>query len=127
MTAQNNAIRTNYVKLKIDKTQQNSKCRLWGDRVETINNIISECSKLTQKEYKTRHEWMEKVIPWELCTKYKVDHTDKWYMHNPKSTLENETHKILLDFDIQTDHLISTRRPDLVIVKKNKTKKKPAK
>ena len=34
--------------------QQNSKCRLWGDRNETINPIISECSKLAQKEYKTR-------------------------------------------------------------------------
>ena len=29
-----------------DKTQQNSKCRLCGDRDETTNHIISECSKL---------------------------------------------------------------------------------
>ena len=37
-------------------------------------------------------------------------------MHNPESVLENEMHKILSDFETQTDHLISTRRPDLVIV-----------
>ena len=43
-------------------------------------------------------------------------------MHNPESVLENETHKLLWDFDIQTDHLISARRPDLVIInKKNRT------
>ena len=30
------------------------------------------------------------------------------------------THKILLDFEIQTDYLILTRRPDLVMVNKNK-------
>ena len=48
-------------------------------------------------------------------------------MLNPESILENETHIILWDFDIQTDHLISARRPDLVIVKKKKKKKKPAK
>ena len=54
--AQNNAIRTNYIKAGIDKTQQNSRCRLCGDRDETINHIISECSKLAQKEYKTRHD-----------------------------------------------------------------------
>ena len=41
----NNVIRTNYIKAKIDKTQQNSKCRFSGDRDETINHIISECSK----------------------------------------------------------------------------------
>ena len=30
-------------------------------------------------------------------------------MHNAASVLENETHKLLWEFDIQTDHLISTR------------------
>ena len=58
IAAQNNAIRTNQIKARIDKTQQSSKCRLCGDRDETINHIISECSKLAQKEYKTRHDWV---------------------------------------------------------------------
>ena len=56
ISAQNNAIRTNHIKARIDKTQHNSKCRLCGDRDETINHIISEYSKLSQKEYKTRHK-----------------------------------------------------------------------
>ena len=46
IVAQNSAIRTIHIKARIDKTQQNSKCRLCGDRDETINHIISECSKL---------------------------------------------------------------------------------
>ena len=49
--AQNNAIRTNYVKAKIDKTQQNSKCWLCADRDETITHIISI---LSSKESTTR-------------------------------------------------------------------------
>ena len=49
IAAQNNALRTNHIKARIDKTQQNSKCRLCGDRDKTINHIISECSKLAQK------------------------------------------------------------------------------
>ena len=36
-------------------------------------------------------------------------------MHNPASVLENDTHKLLWDFDIETDHLISTRRQDHLI------------
>ena len=44
--AQNNAIRTNYVKAKIYKMQQNSWCKVCGDRDEMINHIISECIKL---------------------------------------------------------------------------------
>ena len=41
-------------------------------------------------------------------------------MHKPESVLENEMHKTLRDFEIQTDHLISARRPDLVMVNNKK-------
>ena len=41
-------------------------------------------------------------------------------MHNPTPVPENDTHKLLWDFDIQTDHRISARRPDLIVVKKKK-------
>ena len=66
IAAQDNAIRSNHIKARIDKTQQNSKCRLCSDRDETIHPIISECSKLVLKEYKARHDWVGKVIHWEL-------------------------------------------------------------
>ena len=124
IVAQNNAIRPNHIKVRIDKMQQNSKCRLCGDRDETINHIISECSKLAQKEYKTRNDWVGKVIHWELCKKFKLDHTNKLYMHNPASVLENDTHTLLWDFNIQTDHLISTKRSDLIIINNNNNNKK---
>ena len=45
-------------------------------------------------------------------------------MHNPKLVLENDTHKLLWDFDIKTDHLISARRPDFIIINKKKKEKK---
>ena len=48
--------------------------------------------------------------------KWKFNHTTKRYMHKSKSLLVNETHKILWDFDIQTDHLILARRLNLVII-----------
>ena len=54
IVAQNNTEKTNYINTRIDKTHQNSKYRLCGDRDETINHKISECSKITQKECKNR-------------------------------------------------------------------------
>ena len=41
-------------------------------------------------------------------------------MHNPAPVLENDTHKLLWDFNIQTDHLIPARRPDLIIINEKK-------
>ena len=43
-------------------------------------------------------------------------------MQNTESVLENGMHKFLRDLKIQTDHLISIRRPIIVIInKKNRT------
>ena len=120
IAAQDNAMRTNHFKATIDKTQQNSKCWLFCDRDETINHIISECSKLAQKEYKARHDWVGKMIHWEMCRKFQFDHTNKSYMPNPAPVRENDSHKLLWNFNIQTDHLIPARRPDLIIINKRK-------
>ena len=48
-------------------------------------------------------------------------------MHNPAPVLENDTHKFLWDFDIQTDHLISARRPEILIINEKKKRRKSAK
>ena len=45
-------------------------------------------------------------------------------MHKPESVLKNVMHETVWDFKIQTDHLIPTRRQDLVIIKKKKKKRK---
>ena len=44
----------------------------------------------------------------------KFCHADKRYMHKPESVLENVTHKILWDFEVQTDPKIQVRKPDLI-------------
>ena len=44
-------------------------------------------------------------------------------MHNPAPVLENDSHKLLWDFNIQTGHLIPARRPDIIIIKPPPKKK----
>ena len=112
--AQNNTIGTNYVEAKINR------CNQIADVDKMINHIINKCSKLTQKEYKTRHAWVRKVIYWELCKKFKFDHTSKWYMHNPESVLENEIHKILREFENRSSNLGQTTRPSDNLQKKKR-------
>ena len=106
------------IKARIDKTQQNSKCRLCGDGDEMTYHIISECSILVQREFKSRHDGVGKVIYWELCKKFNFDNVNRWYIHNSDSVPKNKTNKILCDFVIQTNHIISARRPNRVTVKK---------
>ena len=56
MAAQNQSIRTNLVKAKIDKSQGHSLCRVCRKVDESIDYIVSGCSKLAQTEYKRRHD-----------------------------------------------------------------------
>ena len=60
--AQEQAIRTNYVKHKIDKTAQSLLCRMCGKKSETISFIVSEYKKLSQKEYKRRHDNVVRIV-----------------------------------------------------------------
>ena len=45
---------------------------------------------------------MGKVIYWKLSNKFKIDHKNEWYTHNSEYVSENETRKLLWDFEIQS-------------------------
>ena len=42
-------------------------------------------------------------------------------IHLPQPVQENDEHKILWDFSIQTDKVIEHRHPDIVCINKQKT------
>ena len=96
IAAKNNDIKTNHVKAKIDKAQQNSKWGLWGEKDETIDQIISESSKL--KEVKDKVRLSKKAINLELCKRTNFDHTVKLYVYKQEYFQENGIHNILWDF-----------------------------
>lgn len=52
--AQEQTIRTNLIKAKVDITQLDIKSRMCRKGDERINHILSECSTLSQKAYKHR-------------------------------------------------------------------------
>ena len=118
VAAQNQSIRPDLVKARIDKRQGNSLYGVCRKVHESIDHIVSSCSKLAQKEYKRRHDNLGKIVHWKLARKCNFKAGDKWYEHEPEKSLDNEDHKVLWDFSIQTDHIIEVRRPNLVVVDK---------
>ena len=116
MSTQDQVIRTNNIKAKIDKTQENGKCRMCGKAEDSVNHALSEFSKLAQKEYKRQHDWFGTKIHWEIYRKYGIEVKVKWYEHKPHVVMENEKCKILWDFTVQTDHEIYGRRPDIIVI-----------
>ena len=67
VAAQNQSIRTNLVKAKIDKSQGDSLCRMFIKVDESIDHIVTGCGKLAQMEYKRRHDNLGENSILEAC------------------------------------------------------------
>ena len=93
-----------------------------GKRDESIDHLIAECKKLAQKEHKQRHDNIARNLHLELCQKFGLVGEAKWYNGKPASVVENDRVKILWKFNIQTNHLIQHRRPDIVVLYKTERK-----
>ena len=55
------------------------------------------------------------MVHWNLCHKYRLQCTSKWYEHYEREhpVMGNDEVKILCDFNVETDHVIAHRRPDI--------------
>ena len=112
---QKQEIGTNYINRNIDKTRDSPMCRVCAKRGETISNIIFECSSLAQKEYKRRHDNVARQVHWEICKKYNLPRTEKWYNHKPDGVITHEDIKLLWDLNINSDYEIGHKRPGIVV------------
>ena len=111
ITSQNNAIRTNYIKTKVDNIQENRK--RWN--------------------YKSR-KWMQQT-----CTKWIKEQAELIGKGDPRGTVQKVNvvilingiytnqklflkmkHKILWDFEIRVNYPILPRRPNFMLINKKK-------
>ena len=85
---------TNYV---VD-TKLNSKFGFCTEKDEMVNQIISGCGQLAEKEYKIQLE------KWSTGIRKKIE---IWPLY--QSVVENETHTNPWDIKIQINHLMQTQ------------------
>ena len=103
LAAQEQALRTNSIKHSIDKTSETPLCRLCGDCSKTVRHIVSGCKQLAQREYRNCHDKVALRVHWEICRKYGIECTDKWYDHQPLTVTENREVQITWDMTVYTD------------------------
>ena len=119
-SAQEQSLRTNYVKFHIDKSIESPMCRMCAQKGESVSHLVSECTKLAQREYKRRHDNVARYVHWKISEKNNLERGKEWYNHKPEACVENEEYKLLWDMMIQGDHHIQARKPDIVLLNKKK-------
>ena len=92
--AQEQALRTNYIKFNIDKTAESPLCRMCGEKGESVGHLISGYIKLAQREYKRRHDKVARIVHW-ICGKYGLEQATHWYDHAAKRVVEYDEIKEL--------------------------------
>ena len=118
IAAQDQALRTNAIKYKIDKTGETPLCRVCKEKPETARHIVSACPKLAQEEYKKRHDKVALRIHWELAKKHNIEHAEKWYDHIPAAVAETDTIQLKWDSTIYTNNRLAHNRPDITLIDK---------
>ena len=78
-------------------------CRLYG---ENVDQVVSGCKNLAQKEYKRRRDNVAKAVHCKLCDTYRLERSENRYEHTPLNVVENERIKILWNVSIHCDHVI---------------------
>ena len=88
--AQEQALRTNSVKEKIDKQLVSPRCRLCGTKDETVMHLVSGCPMLAQKQYKRRNNNVARRVHLEFCKKHGLESSETWYEHTPAYIVHND-------------------------------------
>ena len=122
--AQDQALRTNWIKAKIDKQDCSPLCRLCHKEDESAMHIASGCEVLAKRQYKLRHDLVGRRVHWEVCKKHGIKCSEKWFDHIPEkvSTTTDSTTEVLWDLEIETQKKVKHNRPDIVIKEHDKKK-----
>ena len=87
MDAQDQALRTNSLKSKVDKRSVSPLCRTCGERAETISHVVAECKMLAQKQYHLwRHDRVVAIVHWVMCKRCGFSNAAKWYEHTQEES-----------------------------------------
>lgn len=93
-------------------TGNDRSCRKCGKSMETVEHIVSNCSKWLPNLYIDRHDSVARNIHYKLCQKY--DLTPPHYSQKVEPVLGNESVKLYWNQPVQTKTVIRHNKPDII-------------
>ena len=118
MAAQEQALRTRWFRAKIQKEDVSPTCRLCGEGDETVRHLSAGCKKLSKGPYKRRHDKMGTRVYWELCKRFNVQCSEKWFEEVPDTVRRSKdgAFEIWWDRPIETTVKLDHNRPDIIVI-----------
>ena len=114
-TAQDQATHTKAYSANVLNCTDDSLCRMCHSSDETIYHLLSACPVLAAIGYLQRHNSVASLIHKHICEFYGIPTCEKPWLYTPQPLVLSNNVKIMWDFGIRTDHIISAHRPDIII------------
>ena len=122
--AQEQAINTNAKRSRIyrevDKEGEvvSGMCRVCGEKLETVAHVAGGCGVLMEGPGTVRHDRVGLRVYWELCKKYNVECSARWFEHKPQTVAVSEDEKVKIYWNYQhhTGKTVRHNKPDVVVV-----------
>ena len=127
--AQEQALTTNSMRAKVYREVDgngetvSALCRVCNAKTETVAHIAGGCAPLMQGPGTKRHDRVGTRVHWELCRKYGVACSARWYEHKPQVVSQNASGDIQIYWALKwtTTGNVAHNTPD-VVVKDHKAK-----
>lgn len=93
-------------------------CRVCGEKTETVAHIAGGCKVLMGGPGTVRHDKVGARVHWELCRKYEVECSAKWYEHKPQTISINKSGDVTIYWAMKwtTARGVYHNTPDVVVV-----------
>ena len=122
--AQEQALTTNSVRSRIhrevddDGAAVSGMCRVCGEKMETVAHIAGGCRVLMEGPGTVRHDKVGARVHWELCRKYGVECSARWYEHKPQTISVNESGDVTIYWAMKwtVPNYVYHKVPDVVVV-----------
>ena len=93
-------------------------CRVCGEVPEYVDHLSSGCTPLAATMYLQRHNRVGKIIHWGILKHFNFLVSRNYWDHVPAAVAENNDMRVLWDFNLFTDHLVTARCIDIVVIDK---------
>jgi len=116
---------TKYRRVHVNKENLSSDlCRLCNKKTENIRHILSNCDKLAEGLYTTRHNNVLKVLYWKVLYEYKLEISVKPWNCPDQPELERSNKRVVVKWNakVYCDDYTSNNKPDMIIIDNEKKK-----
>ena len=92
-------------------------CRVCGEKTETVAHVAGSCGLLMKGPGTVRHDKVGARVHWELCRKYDVECSEKWFQHKPQSISKSRSGEVTIYWDYKwtMSRPVYHCKPDVVV------------